>query len=366
MVSHLPKCLSEFSLEEPAENVEEVQKSKSVGYKKKKLKKHTPSRPMGVLELARYTMWREHRERLMNIVSEIDQSPPATQAVRQTRVNALREEAQQFMQRTKENIHMLLNLSQTMRTHGAIDPFRHDAPYVMSMVPATISDLEQLEQDNFDMGKRLLSIGSEIDSGLKADGAANKRDSQPFVMPDRAMAKYKPFNIKLPSTDKERWQLFRPRIYFEMYLKDARPLGRIVVQLYTEAAPVVVLQLVRACMCNMHNKFQIKRLFPNLWLDVELPTENNTALNSPLEYDGKIIDHGSGGYVLSFSKSHLTGFGDSIPFSISFKPLHVVNGSRVGFGRVVKGSKIFECLQSYGNKNGTLSRGLTFTDCGVL
>ncbi|XP_064536053.1 uncharacterized protein LOC135426724 [Drosophila montana] len=320
-----------------------------------------------ILEATRYEMWREHRQRLQNVVSDLDQQPPSFQAVRLTGVNQLRDQALHYMERTKANIHMLLGLSQTMRTHGAINPFRYENVSVMSAVPTIINNLEQMEQDNRDLGKRILTVVSEVDSGLKPDRHTNQpQPTQPFTMPDQALAKYKPFNIKLPSTDKERWQLFRPRIYFDIYLKDTRPLGRFVVQLYTEAAPVVVLQLVRACMCNMHNKFLIKRLFPGLWLDVELPTDNNASLHRPLEYDGKIIDHGVSSYVLSFSKTHLQGFRNNLSFSISFKPLQVVNGSRVGFGRVIKGSKIFECLQSYGTKNGTLSRGILCTSCGVL
>ncbi|XP_023168827.1 uncharacterized protein LOC111598031 [Drosophila hydei] len=364
MSFEIPKCVSELSIEEPDAPTEKVVRIKSV--KKKKLKKNVTKKPMTPLEAMQHVMWREHRARILNICSDLDRSPPAIQAVRQTRVNTLRDEAQNFMTRTRDNIHLLLGLSQTIRTHGAINPFRYDAPYVMSAVPSIIANLERLEQDNYDLGKHLLTVHSMTDSGIRPDGQGNKRKFQPFVMPDDALAKYKSFNLKLPTTNKERWQLFRPRIYFDIYLKDARPLGRFVVQLYTEAAPVVVLQLVRACMCNMHNKFQIKRLFPQLWLDVELPTDNNPALNRALEYDGKVIDHGANSYVLSFSKDHLQGFGSSIPFSISFKPLQVVNGTRVGFGRVVKGIKIFDCLQNYGTKNGTLSRGILITDCGVF
>lgn len=180
------------------------------------------------------------------------------------------------------------------------------------------------------------------------------------------MAKYEAFNIPLPKTDEELRRLFRPKIYFDIYLKDARPLGRLVVQLYTEAAPLVVLQLVKSCMCNQHSKFMVKRLFPNLWLETDLPLAQESLLRQPLEYDAKVIDHGASSYVLSFSKTHVKGFTNHLSFTISFKPLAVVNGSRVGFGRIVKGGKICDCIQSYGTKNGKLSRGLSFTSCGLL
>ncbi|XP_017836911.1 uncharacterized protein LOC108596041 [Drosophila busckii] len=319
----------------------------------------------------RYEQWKEHRERVKTALCEVDTDPPGFQAARLTGVNALRDNAIAYMARTKANIQMLVELSRTMRTHGAINPFRDELPHVMSGIPAAIRDLEQLDRDNYDIGKRLLDVVSEVDTGIKGDDRqlnvdTRRQEPPPFVLPELALAKYKDFNIPIPSTDKERRQLFRPRIYFDAYLKDARPLGRIVVQLYTEAAPLVVLQLVRACLCNMHQKFRIRRLFPNLWLEVDLQLGANSPLQQPLEYDGKIIDHGEHSNVLSFSKSHLQGFQDNLCFSMSFKPLNVVNGQRVGFGRVIRGGKICDCLQSYGTKNGKLSRGVEFIGCGLL
>ncbi|XP_034476617.1 uncharacterized protein LOC117783349 [Drosophila innubila] len=340
----------------------------SAPVKRSSLKKGKKANPTDAI---RYRMWQEHRHRLLEVVSDLDNKPPGFQAVRKTGCNSLTDNAIAYMNRTKENIQMLLGISLTQRTHGAINPFRYEQPYVMSAVPGIVSNLERLEMDNMELGKRINEITGEVDSGLNSDTRPGKQSNQQsapevFSLPDEALAKYKPFNIKIPASDKERRQVFRPRIYFDIYLKDVRPLGRIVVQLYTEAAPVVVLQLVRACMCNMNNKFHIKRLFPDLWLEVEMPLENNSPLQRPLEYDAKVIDHGASSYVLSFSKDYLQGFRDHLSFSLSFKPLNVANGSRVGFGRVIKNSKIFDCLQIYGTKNGTLSRGIIFTGCGVV
>ncbi|XP_032596945.1 uncharacterized protein LOC116805898 [Drosophila grimshawi] len=374
----IPQCISNDSFEAVPHSVS-GQKShtssvslaklprKKLTLKMKRKQRRETLKNLPPLEANRLLMWREHRQRMLNVVSELDRSPPTFQAVRLTGVNVLRENADTFMQRTRDNIQMLVGLTQTMRTHGVINPFRYEAPFVMSAVPGIIGNLERMERDNRDLGRRIRDVVSEVDSGLRPDAKGDDQvQTQPFTMPNQALAKYKAFHLNLPTTDKERWQLFRPRIYFDIYLKDTRPLGRFVVQLYTEAAPLVVLHLVRCCMCNMHNKFLIKRLFPGLWLDVELPIEHESPLHRRLEYDGKIIDHGAYDYVLSFSKDHLQGFRDNMFFSVSFKPLSVVNGSRVGFGHVVKGGKILECLQSYGTKNGTLSRGILFTSCGVL
>ncbi|XP_017133050.1 uncharacterized protein LOC108149753 [Drosophila elegans] len=332
--------------------------------------KAKPTKILGGLSMVnRMKMWRQHRERVKEAISKVDAEAPSFQAARTTGVNNLRDEAQVFMKRTKANIQLLVEISRTMRTHGAINPFRYEVVHAVSTIPNALLNLEQLERDNRDLGRRILEVNSEVDSGLsekRMPVGRSTASAAPLELPPQAMAKYEAFNIPLPQSDDELRRLFRPRIYFEIYLKDARPLGRIVVQLYTEAAPLVVLQLIKSCMCDQHSKFLVKRLFPNLWLETDLLLTPESLLHQPLEYDAKVIDHGASSYVLSFSKAHVKGFGDHLSFAISFKPLTVVNGSRVGFGRIVKGSKICECIQSYGTKNGKLSRGLQFTSCGLL
>ncbi|XP_017044358.1 uncharacterized protein LOC108090261 [Drosophila ficusphila] len=369
-MAEFPLCVSCSERELARLTAEEL----SISIRKdSKLKKPVRAKPKtvigGPLMANRMKMWRQHRERVKEAISKVDAEAPAFQAARITGVNNLRDEAQVFMRRTKANIQLLVEISRTMRTHGAINPFRYEVVHAVSSIPIALLGLERLERDNRDFGKRIMEVHSEVDSGLSDKRMLEGRSSAPSApleLPPQAMAKYEAFNIPLPESDAELRRLFRPRVYFDIYLKDARPLGRIVVQLYTEAAPLVVLQLIKSCMCNQHSKFLVKRLFPNLWLETDLLLAAESPLKQPLEYDAKVIDHGASSYVLSFSKAYVKGFTDHLSFAISFKPLTVVNGSRVGFGRIVKGSKICECIQSYGTKNGKLSRGLLFTSCGLL
>ncbi|XP_017007987.2 uncharacterized protein [Drosophila takahashii] len=369
-MSEFPICIS-ASQRELARLTEEERLTAQLQVKeRKKAAKAKPKKILGgMLMVNRMKMWRQHRERVKEAISSVDAEAPNFQAARITGVNNLRDEAQVFMKRTKANIQLLVEISRTMRTHGAINPFRYEVVHAVSSIPLALLSLEQLERDNSEFGRRIMEVKSEVDSGLSDKRLLEGRNAPaaaPLELPPQAMAKYEAFNIPLPESDAELRRLFRPRIYFDIYLKDARPLGRIVIQLYTEAAPLVVLQLIKSCMCNQHTKFVVKRLFPNLWLETDLMLAADSLLHKPLEYDAKVIDHGASSYVLSFSKAYVKGFTEHLSFAISFKPLTVVNGSRVGFGRIVKGSKICECIQSYGTKNGKLSRGLLFTSCGLL
>ncbi|XP_023168826.1 uncharacterized protein LOC111598030 [Drosophila hydei] len=367
----LPVCHSVNSFDSSVLNVQQPQIDSQPDPQPKavlKKKKKKPKVKHGNTSHAE--MWREHHKRVLGMESNLDTKAPGYPASRVTGVIGLRRMAWQYMERTKKNIQMLVELSKTMRTHGAINPFRYDRVYTMSTLPLMRKTLERIDLENHDIGKRILDVTSEIDTGIKSQRKSKKIETKepikPFQMPSKGLEKYKDYNISIPTTDKDCWNLLRPHIYVDIFLKGSRRLGRVVVQLYTESAPIVVLQMVRTCICDMHNKFIIKRIFPNLWMDVDLLEHDNTDLSQPLEYDGKIIDHGASAYVLSFSKEYLQGFSGKICFSISFKPLSVANGSRVGFGQVVKGSKILECLQSYGTKNGKLSRSLIFSGCGLL
>lgn len=371
-MSEFPKCFTEDSLYEfeLQEKKRLTEDSKKI-YLKSRAKSQNKRQPkLKHDNLEHLHQWQDHRQRVKQMVASVDSKPPYFQAARQTGVNGLYQNAVSFMGRTKNNMQMLAELTKIKRTHGVINSFRYDNIYTTSSVPLRTKNLERIEKENHDIAKRLLNVISEIDTGLKSypnkcQPESRRQKLKPLIMNVKHLAKYKGYNIEMPKTNKDRWRLFRPNIYFDIYLKDSRPLGRIVMELFTEAAPVVVLELVRACMSNMHNDFVIRRVFPNLWLNVELPLASNSELRKPLEYDANIINQGAFSNVLSFSKDYLQGFRNNLTFSMSFKPLNVANGSRVGFGRVIKNSKMFECLQSYGTKNGKLSRNIIFTGCGI-
>lgn len=309
---------------------------------------------------------RDLKQRINQVKTLIKNKPPVFRSVHCTRVNALRQNALVFMNRTKHNVQLLVELANTKRTHGTINPFRLERPCnALSSIPMAVIRLDRIEEENRYLAKRLKNVNTKFDGNKKLN-EGEQYYKRPFHMNEEPLRKYEKFTMTMPKTDHERWRLFRPRVYFDIYVKDLRPLGRIIIELYTEAAPYVVLEIMRACMSHKYQKVLIKRVFPNLWVDMQIPLTGKSQLQNILEYDGKIIDHGSASHVLSFSKSNLDGFRNNLSFSISFKPLGVVNGTRVGFGKVIKGGRAIDCFQTYGTKNGKLNRTILFTGCGVV
>uniref|UniRef100_W8C0K2 Peptidyl-prolyl cis-trans isomerase A n=1 Tax=Ceratitis capitata TaxID=7213 RepID=W8C0K2_CERCA len=162
-------------------------------------------------------------------------------------------------------------------------------------------------------------------------------------------------------------RLLRPRVFFDLEVKGIRPLGRIVIQLFTEACPEVVLEFVRMCTTEKGERMSFTRLFPPMWLEGELAlTDNKTLTAHNIEHDTNVLDHGCGAGVLSFPSRYVRGSKRRfLSFSISFKPLKVLNGKRIAFGRVKRGFWILDAVQDYGTNSGKPQREIIVTGCGI-
>nr|XP_016931721.1 uncharacterized protein LOC108011147 [Drosophila suzukii] len=324
-------------------------------------------------------------QRLQRATSLVDQSPPLLNTKTQGGFNILQQDARSFLDRTNENVRLLLNLAKIKRTGGNIDSM--DAPPLVpqTALPLMLQRLDLVEHQNLLLGRRLMRI-----QGRKRATTQRKWPKRPSltstagcpsVMTNRSVlaesevfTKYNGWDLQLPSENSELMRLLRPRIVLHFGLMDGRPLGQVVVQLYTEAAPLVVLQFVRTCLSQRSHEFAVRRIFPHLWLEGYLlsscknPSRDMPSLKDPMEFDTRVVNQGRFGCVLSCAKEYcVRGFpGGAINFSISFKPLPVAKGQRVGFGRVIRGDKVIEAMEAHGTKNGKISRPLLITHCEVL
>ncbi|XP_017133238.1 uncharacterized protein LOC108149867 [Drosophila elegans] len=335
------------------------------------------------LQLSRYRLY---LQRLRRATSLVDQRPPLLNAKTLGGFDVLQQDTRHILNRTNDNVHLLLTLSKIKRTGGQLDSLEAPPLVSRSALPHMQRRLDLLQHRNMQLGHRLMRIQGRKGS----EGAQRERPNQqsqssgrcPSVMTNRStlaesevFAKYDGWDLDLPLDNYDLKRLLRPRIVLHFGLMDGRPLGQVVVQLYTEAAPLVVLQFVRTCLAQRSHEFAVRRIFPQLWLECYLlgscknPTGHATpCLNGRMEFDARVMNHGRHGYVFSCAKEYCVhGFpGGAINFSISFKPLPVANGQRVGFGRVIRGDKVIECMQAHGTKNGKISRPLLVTHCDMV
>ncbi|XP_050325884.1 uncharacterized protein LOC126756685 [Bactrocera neohumeralis] len=202
-------------------------------------------------------------------------------------------------------------------------------------------------------------------SSAAASQLITRDESKHSGIPLHVLKRYQDITV---STDEGMLRrLLRPRIFFDLEVKGIRPLGRIVIQLFTEACPEVVLEFVRMCTTENGERMSFTRLFPPMWLEGELAlTDNKTLTAHSIEHDTTVLDHGSGAGVLSFPSRYVRGSKRRfLSFSISFKPLKVLNGKRIAFGRVRRGLWILDAVQDYGTNSGKPQRDIIVTSCGM-
>lgn len=167
-------------------------------------------------------------------------------------------------------------------------------------------------------------------------------------------------------------KLLRPSIYFDLKINDQQSLGRIVIQLFTEACPEVVLQFVSTCLAKQHNHFHITRLLFPLWLEAVLRVNDNNALtfntSNTIQHDVEAINHGSCSGILSFPSRYLRGSKYRfITFSLSFTAIDVLNGKRIAFGIMRCGQNVLERLQNIEvTRSGKPCQDVAVSACGVI
>lgn len=163
-------------------------------------------------------------------------------------------------------------------------------------------------------------------------------------------------------------RLLRPCIYLDLLDIKGNALGRLVIQLFTEACPEVVLQFVRTCLAKKPELFHISRLVSPLWLEAELSFADKNALTSDsIEHDAMSVNHGSSAGIVSFPSRYLRGSKlHFLTFTISFTPINVLNGKRIAFGIVKCGHKVLERLQCFEvTRSGRPRKNVTVSACGV-
>lgn len=307
-----------------------------------------------------------HRERVHRAKAIVDHQPPIIHAGNFVRFTKLKEDVDTYFGQYMRNVRLLVSLNGTLRTKGEVDSFRTTQPAIQRDLRAKLRQLNQLELDNIAFGARIMCIKGDLDTRRPRQFRQKRKRRLPkFTPPHALLRKYE--NLQIPDDGSKLHNLFRPKIWFDMEVKGYRPLGVIVIQLYTEAAPQVVLELVRLCIKKDMDRLQFVRLFSGLWADADLSLDSKTLINKNIEYDMRAVDHGVHSGVFHFSvengKANRRGI---FSFSISFKRLRVLNGRRVGFGHVVRGAKTLNCVQDYSTKNGKPTKEVVIMNCGVI
>lgn len=320
-------------------------------------------------ELARMKAYEGHRIRVKRAKPIVDDVAPTLHAGNFARFGALKQDIQTYFSHHKHNVNLLVNLNRTIRTKGVIDTFRMRGLPNKTQIGRMRAEIDAMELRNIMFGKRILCVKSTMPPHIRPEKVSETdKINADFMPPMHLLSKYEKYvEVEIPNDWYLLSKMMRPVVYFHLDVKGYRPLGIIYVQLYTEAAPQVVMEFVRLCLVNDTERITFVRLFLGLWAEAELSLEYSTLIRNDIEFDKRALDHGEYPGVLSFNVDTFRQFPHrKLNFTISFKPLRILNGHRVGFGRIVRGVKCFKCIQDYSTKNGKPIKQILITKCGVL
>jgi len=184
-------------------------------------------------------------------------------------------------------------------------------------------------------------------------------------IPANVLKRYEKIMLSLDQTMIHK--LLRPKIFLDLEVKDLRPLGRLIIQLYTEACPAIVLEFVRICSLKENKNFNITKIAVPIWIEGTLGIEDNSNVNiKNLEVDLNTLDHGASAGILSFPSRYVRGNPNNfICFSISLEPLKIFNGKRIAFGRIRRGLWILDELKNYSTALNKPSQEICVFRCGM-
>jgi len=200
---------------------------------------------------------------------------------------------------------------------------------------------------------------------------SNGRKLLKYDIPKKVIKQYGPLMFEERLLKK----LLRPQIFFDFKIKSDRSnfvfLGRVVFQLFTEACPAVVLELVKICAANQHKNFNIRKVFKTIWMEGEFSVNDSPILDTTksLGNNSDVIDHLAGPGILSFSKSIIfpSAVRDSISFALSFSALKIPSTQpRIAFGVIHRGHWVIKEIEQLGRTFGKPLHKIKISKCGAI
>ncbi|XP_016983615.2 uncharacterized protein LOC108047777 [Drosophila rhopaloa] len=262
----------------------------------------------------------------------------------------------------RKNLELLGRINRTNRLKGCVDSFNRNFPALQPNRTKIHALAQRLSQENRQFGCRLSAVKSKVDS------------HNPWVAPvkpleqkasDQTVSAFLPYMPSPRLGKRSAHVLLRPIIYFDLAVRE-NFLGRLLLQLYTELSPEVVLEFVRMATHNDVRCHRFVRIFSNLWMEGELMPGSNDPLRNHHSVKYSFLDPSKLTGVISYPWDYRRHFPQGLlSYTISFKP-SAVPWQRVIFGRVCGGLRVLQNCHEFGTKNGKTKKTVIVTRCGLL
>lgn len=288
----------------------------------------------------------------------------------------------------RENKELVRRINVIYRTRGAIDTYNKMAGIRFSNVPAKIIAAQKCEKENVEMLRRLINTSPIIINAiLEEEWQENLETIRlkakfPLCMP--GLKERETDMIESEESVPNLLTPIRPRVFLDLEVKNGRPLGRLIITLFSDVVPVAAQNFYDLCYnyqkmkpgeekpsCKENPHYVgsfFHRIFPNLYAEAGDITHGcgiggMAANGGDFTDDNYTLKHKYTGTVAMIEQED--GKFTS-QFTISFKPLPILNGKRLMFGRVTRGLNVIKSLEGCGTRHGKSREIIIIAKTGVL
>ncbi|XP_020816435.1 uncharacterized protein LOC110190365 [Drosophila serrata] len=304
-----------------------------------------------------------NRGRLKNIKSTVDSRP--TREIPFFNCSKLENELSNKQILFRNNLELLAKMNEINRVKSTVDCFNRKFPALQPNRHKIRVLTERLNQENRQLGCRLSKVKSKVESLNPLVAPLRPLEQKASI---ETVSEFIPY-MPSPRLGKRSAQiLLRPIVYFDLaVLENNQFLGRMLLQLYTEISPEVVLEFVRMATHNDIQSHRFVRIFSDLWMEGELLPENRDTLSEHHSSKRSFLDPGKLTGLLSYPWDYRRNFPQGLlSYTISFKPLSVDPLPRVIFGQVRSGLRVLQSCPQFGTKNGKTKKTVIVSRCGLL
>ncbi|XP_026820268.1 peptidyl-prolyl cis-trans isomerase CYP21-2-like [Rhopalosiphum maidis] len=325
-------------------------------------------------------MFRQHRNKIRSAKPKVDNKAPSLKVTAYYKPGTIERNTARLAQIEEDNFKLIQNINIIYRTKGKTDCFRSKSFYKMKVKSNDVNMIKlnkKIFKENVEFLERLNRVKPLVDFNKMEEHYKNHLKLIMFMtnFPESYKKKelYDPLIVttELPKII----QIKKSKCYLDVdNLTENRSLGRMTIEVYDSIVPKTAENFKMLCKQRPgeldYNGTQIFRIVPGLFClagDVEysIGLGGVSAINGEQYFDDEnyALSHNAAG---TLSMYNLEKNENASQFMITFKPLTVLNGRHVVFGRVVGGMKTLRLIEDSGYASGKPKHKIVISKCGIF
>ncbi|CAH1731846.1 unnamed protein product [Aphis gossypii] len=326
-------------------------------------------------------MYRKHRNKIRSAKPKVDNKPPLLEITAYYKPGTIEANTARLAQIEEDNFKLIRNINIIYRTKGKTDCFRSAASNEKIKVKGNDDNMIKLNQKKFKENvaflDKLVHVKPQVDFNEMEEHYKNHLKLIMFMTNFPESYKKKKHYDPLIATAElpKNIQIKKSKCFLDVHnVTENRLLGRMMIEVYDSIVPKTAGNFKMLCQQRPdgldYSGTLIFRIVPGLFClagDVEysIGLGGISAINGEQYFDDEnyLLGHNAPG---TLSMYNLEKNENASQFMITFKPLTVLNGRHVVFGRVVGGMKTLKLIEDSGYATGKPKHKIVISKCGIF